>query len=528
MKEEYVIGVDIGTAGTKAGLFDSTGRLMAKAYEESRLHHPRPGWVEQEMADFYRSAVATVRQTMAQSGVDPSRVAALAICGQMSGIGMIDENWEPVARYDSWLDTRCEPYIRFMQQQGGQEVLRKTGCPPTYAHGAKIMWWKEERPEVFRKVAKFVVPGSFVAGKMGGLRASEAFVDFTYLHYSGLADIQKISWDHELCRFFGVPIEKLPRIVRPTDTIGYLTPEAARDCGLLAGTPIVAGAGDTTSSYLGAGVVETGILFDVAGTASVLASCTTSYSPDLRHGTIMCTRSAIDGLWNPIAFINGGGLCLRWFREEIAKLETSRAEEQGQDPYEFLDRLAAEVPPGSDGLLFVPHLGGRVLPAQPNLRGSWVGFSWGQKKGHFYRSILESIAYEYYYYLKIMTELYPEMHFREVRALGGGAKSRLWNQIKADVLNVPYVQVTQEEPAILGCALIAGKAVGMFSDLAKTSQRIVQVRNRVEPRADSHAFYREYAETYIQLIGHLTPSYLRLASLKSLNPPGSDSEGREA
>jgi len=325
-------------------------------------------------------------------------------------------------------------------------------------------------------------------------------------------------WDNKLCDMFNIPKKKLPRIVKPWDIIGHLSKEAANHCGLIKGIPIAAGAGDTTTSYLGAGIVKPGIIFDVAGTASVLASCTNEFSPDLKYETVMCSRSVIQNLWNPIAFINGGGLCLRWFRDEIAHQERKEAEAKGQDFYEFFDKLASEISAGSDRLLFIPHLGGRVLPAQPNLRGSWVGFSWGQSKSHFYRSILEGIAYEYYYYLKIMKNLYPDVEFREVRALGGGSKSKLWNQIKADTLNIPYTIVTQQEPAILGSAIIGGFAVGLFDDLAKTSQKFVQVKGRIESRAKYHDHYKQYAEIYIDLIDNLNNTFQRLAQLKEPPP----------
>jgi xylulokinase len=511
---EYLIGVDIGTTGTKSGLFDTEGVLLAQAYEESLLYYPKPGWVEQELEDFYHLAIKTIRRVMEKADIRPEEVAAITIDGQMSGIGMIDQDWNPVARYDSWLDTRCEPYIQFMQRRAGKEVLKKTGCPPTYAHGPKILWWKEERPEVFKRVAKFIVPGCYVAGKMAALSSFDAFIDYTYLHYTGFANIQEMIWDNELCDMFSIPKEKLPRIVKPWDIIGHLSKEAADYCGLVEGIPIAAGAGDTTTSYLGAGIVQPGIIFDVAGTASVLASCTNEFSPDLKYKTIMCSRSVIQNLWNPIAFINGGGLCLRWFRDEMAHQETKEVDAKGENPYEFLDRLAAEISPGSDKLIFIPHLGGRVLPAQPNLRGSWVGFSWGQSKNHFYRSILEGIAYEYYYYLKIMKNLYPLLEFKEVRVLGGGSKSKLWNKIKADTLNLPYTIVTQQEPAILGSAIIAGYAVGLFDNLAKTSQEFVQVKDRLEPRAEYHEHYQQYAEIYLNLIDNLTDTFQRLAQLK--------------
>lgn len=515
---DYLIGVDIGTAGTKAGLFNSKGVLLAQAYEESTLFYPKTGWVEQDLEDFYHSTLKAVREIVKEAGIKANEIAVIAVDGQMSGIGMIDKDWNPVARYDSWLDTRCEPYIRWMERKAGNEILEKTGCPPTYAHGPKILWWMKECPEVFKKTAKFVVPGCYVAGKMAGLHAFDAFIDHTYLHYSGLADIEKIIWDSSLCRLFDIPEEKLPRIVKPWDIIGYLNKGAANDCGLVDGIPIVAGSGDTTTSYLGAGIVTPGIIFDVAGTASVLASCTNEFSPDLKHKTIMCSRSVVPNLWNPLAFINGGGLCLRWFRDEIAAQEKREIEARAQDFYESFDKFALSISPGSDGLIFVPHLGGRVLPAQPNLRGTWVGFSWGQSKSHFYRSILEGIAYEYYYYLKIMKDLYPGIKFKEVRVLGGGSKSQLWNQIKADTLNIPYTVVNQSEPAILGSAIIGGYAVGIFDDLIKTSQKCVQVRDKIEPRVLYHERYKQYADIYIDLIDQLNHIFQRLAKLKEPLP----------
>ncbi len=160
-----------------------------------------------------------------------------------------------------------------------------------------------------------------------------------------------------------------------------------------------------------------------------------------------------------------------------------------------------------------------MLPPQPELRGSWIGFSWGQTKAHFYRSILEGIAYEYYFYYKIMEKLYPKIRFSEVRVIGGGAKSALWNQIKADVLGIPYVRVVQPEPAILGSALIAGAAVGLFSDLAQTAQRFVAIREKIEPRPANQALYREYAEAYIRLLSDLASTYRTLGRLRELASP---------
>lgn len=518
MAKSYLIGVDLGTMGTKAAIFDTEGNLVALAFEESKLLYPKPGWVEQEPEDFYCSSVRTIKECLEKSGIDPRSVAAIAFDGQMAGIGSVDEKWGTPTVYDSWLDTRCKPYIDRMK--GDQDlIIAKAGGPPTYSHGPKILWWKEEQPEVFRKIVKFVVPGGYVAGRMAGLKGEEAFIDYTYIHFSCLSDTQNATWDRELCDLFEVPMEKLPRIVKPWEVVGKLTPKAARDCGLPSGIPIAAGCGDQAAGMLGAAMVEPGLVFDVAGTASVFAICIDEFIPDLERRTLFTARLVPDDLWYALAYINGGGLNLRWFRDELAEEEKKKAQRTGKRVYGLLDEEAAAVPPGSEGLLFLPHLGGRVTPSDPDIRGLWLGFTWSHGKGHLYRSLLEGVAYEYAYYLGIERSLFPDMEFKEARVIGGGSRSDFWNQIKADVLGIPYVQLNREEYAVLGSALVAGYAVGLFDDLKATAKGFVEPTSRVEPRPEHHTFYRPLVDLYISLFDTLRPTYQELARLPA--PPES-------
>lgn len=178
MSHPLLIGVDLGTTGTKAAVFDAAGNLLVSAYEESRLHYPRPGWVEQDPEDFYGSSVCTIKECMEKGGINPADVAAIAFDGQMAGIGTVDADWGTPTVYDSWLDTRCKPYIELMKRHE-DPIIQKAAGPPTYSHGPKILWWKHERPEVFKKIHKFVVPGCYVAGRMAGLEGDEAFIDYT-------------------------------------------------------------------------------------------------------------------------------------------------------------------------------------------------------------------------------------------------------------------------------------------------------------------------------------------------------------
>lgn len=500
MSQKYLIGVDLGTSGTKAALYQINGKLVAQAAVEVPLHHPKPGVVEQDNEDFYSSAAQTVRECVRGSGVDAASIAAIAFDSQMAGVGLIDEDYRPVARFDSWLDMRCQPYIESMDREAGDRITQLTGCPPTCDHGPKMLWWKHEQPEIYNLTARFVMPGAYVAGKLAGLKADRAFIDHTYIHFSGFSDARKGAWSAELCERFGLDAQKLPRIVDPTEIVGQVLEGPAAEFGLAPGTIIAAGAGDTAANALGAGIVRAGMLFDVAGTASVLAGCTDGFVADSTHRALLTMRSVIPGLWNPLAYIGGGGIALRWFRDQFYNSSQGKALPADGERYAEMIALAEGAPVGSDGLLFSPHLGGRICPSSPEMRGAWVGFSWSHTQAHFARSILESIAYEYAYYLNILRELMPKLELVEARVVGGGARSAAWNQIKADVLAVPYQRLAGSEFGTWGAAMIAGKAAGLISDLADHAQRCaLPDGNPFRTSGETHALYKPIVERYIQL-----------------------------
>jgi xylulokinase len=500
MTEKFLIGVDLGTSGTKAGLHRVDGTLVAQASREVPIYTPKPGVVEQENDDFYRTAAQTVRDCIEQSGIDPRQVAGLAFDSQMAGIGSIDENFRPATRFDSWLDMRCEPYIKDMDDQAGERVTELTGCAPTCDHGPKILWWKHERPEEFRRIAKFVTPAGYVSGVLTGLTAEQAFMDYTFIHFTGFADSRALAWSAELCQQFGLDVEKLPRIVEPWKLVGEVTGAAAKDFGLAEGTPVAAGCGDTAACALGAGAVRPGMLFDTAGTAAVLAAGTDHFVTDKKYRALLCMHSVIPGLYNPLAYIAGGGLALRWFRDQFYNAHKGQPQPLEGDLYEEMIGIAGGIAPGADGLMFSPHLGGRICPSSPGMRGAWVGFSWGHSQAHFLRALLESVAFEYAFYLKILKDQVPDIALFETRVVGGGARSRVWNQIKADVLEVPYQRLDRSELGTWGSALVAGKAIGLFDDLASRAMECTHsVGAPVTPDAENHAVYAPLIERYIRL-----------------------------
>lgn len=497
------VGCDLGTMGTKAAVVDMDGAILADAFEEVPLRYPRPGWVEQDLTEIERSAHRTVRVAVDRCG--RRDIAAVAFSSQMSGIGTIDASFEPATHYDSWLDTRCAPYIDRMAEHA-ERVTELSGCPPSYSHGPKILYWQRERPRDFGRIARFLPPSAFVAGRLAGLRAEAAYMDRTYLHFTNLADNGRGTWSEELMGAFAIDADKLPRIVDPLDIVGEVTPAGAAATGLPAGTPVAAGAGDTAAAALGAAVVEPGEGFDVAGTASVLAMCLDRFAPDVEQRLLMASQSIVPGQWIALAFINGGGLALRWFRDVVAG-------ELAGDPdgYAKLDRQAADVPPGSNGLLWSPHLQGRVLPPSPYERGGWVGLTSGHGRGHMYRAILEGIAYEYALWADAAGRAAGGAPLNRVRALSGGARSAVWNGIKADVLGVEWVPLARQEAGVLGDALVAAGATGHVTDLAATARAWQSTGEPVSPDPERRAQYLRFLRAYRVLSRGLEDAFQELA-----------------
>jgi xylulokinase len=355
-----------------------------------------------------------------------------------------------------------------------------------------MRWLRREQPDVFDRTEKFVMPASYVAGKLGGLSSTEAFIDYTYLHFTGVADARSSTWSPDLLDAVGVPAVKMPRIVSPSTVVGTLTSEAGAECGLPAGVPIAAGLGDTAAGALGAGLVTPGQLLDSAGSAAVLAGASEEYCPDEMSRTLIVMRSPIEGQWISLAYLSGGSL-LEWFQTAVT---STSAEAAGDVDLDAVTEAVAEIPPGSGGLLFLPFLDGRILPSNSAMRGAWVGLNRLHRRRHMVRAILESVPYEYSIYLQILRDLHPNLKLSEARVIGGGARSDVWNRIKASVLGVPYARLGREEFGCWGAALVAGHAVALFPDLAAAATKSTPSCDWYQPDLQHHEEYAPMLELY--------------------------------
>lgn len=507
-----VIGIDIGTTGTKTGVYDKDGRLLGEAWEESVLHYPRSGEVEQDPEKIFRSVVNTIKAAMDTAGLSPDSIAAIALDGQMAGIMAVDEDWQPVTHYDSWLDTRCAPYLEELRPHE-DDILKTCGMALAFNHAPKILYWRE-RSDVWDRIASFVQPAAYAAGKLAGLKGKDAFMDRTYLVFTGFGSSEHSVWNEDLLSRFGLTTEKLPKIVQPWDIIGSLQPEWAAVTGLAAGTPIAAGCGDQSANVLGAGLVDPGAVFDTSGTASVFATVIDRFGVDSAYRCLMTCPHVIPGLYFPMAYLAGGGLNLRWFRDAISAKEKAEWEMAGVNPYEALASAAEEISAGSEKLIFLPHLSGRNTPNDPDMRGAFLGLTWRHGKPHMVRAILESIAYEYAFYLGAVREIAPDYHPKFAINIGGGARSAVLRQIKADVLGLDYRTLNREEFGTLGSAIVAGHAVGLFPDLRQTAREFAGEPNQfATARRDLTETYAPYIASYIDAMETLSPMFARFNRL---------------
>jgi len=500
MSARLFVGVDIGTQGVKAAIYDEAGVCVAEAFRKSELLHPTPEAVEEDPERQVRSTCEVIGECAARAA-GKGHVEGLAIDGQMAGVIGVGTDGRHVTPYDSWLDTRCAPWITRMQKEAGGEIMRKTGGPPSFNHGPKILWWKNERPEAWRRIRAFVQPGGYTAMRLCGLDGAHAFIDTSYLHFSGFADSRAPAWDPALCRSFGVEEAKLPRIVASREVVGAVTATMSAACGLPAGTPVVAGCGDTAASFLSCGATRAGICVDVAGTASVFAATTSEFRADTETMILGCGRSAVPGLWHPYAYINGGGLNLEWFREQLAA-PFGAAGAPAPD-LDSLNAMAAAVTPADTDPLFIPHLGGRVSPGQPALRGAWAGLTWAHGPGHLYRAMLEAVALEYGIYLDTLRGLFTGETVTEVRVTGGGEKSAVWNRIKADTLGVRIVQVMGAGGAPMGSALLAAYGTGAVKDLDAAAAGWIRTGTVTEPDPRRAGTGRRRIDRYSSLLASL-------------------------
>lgn len=512
MAKSYLIGVDAGVSFVKVGVYDFEGNCLKTVIKSAPGEYPGAGMFLQSAEELLRIIKEALKEAVGSAGLPAGSVEAIGFSGAMGGAMGVDRDWQVVADWSIISDTRFYPYVTRMQKAQSRRILEQSGTNFPIM-GPKILWWKKEYPELYARISKCMVLAGFVIGRLGSLPIEEAFIDRTYLHFTGIADLRRKAWSKEICNEFGIDTGMLPKIVDSNAIVARLGAEAAEQCGLRQGIPLVAGAGDKPAGAFGAGLVVPGLLIDESASFGALSLCADTYIPDLKNRTLENLPSPIPDHYLPSVYLFGSGVTHAWFRDVFAEEEKRAAGERGVSAFEILDGKAAALPPGSDGLLALGLFGGRGYPSDPDIKGLWLGHTWSHRKEHFYRALLESFTYEYACVLEVMKKNYPGLAFDEIRMIGGGSKSELWNQMKADVLGIPFARLKRDDCTLLGDVLLAGNAIGAFPDLAASAKKHVEVTKRYLPDAGRHERYRPYVELYRSLFDRTRDLFVGLKKL---------------
>jgi xylulokinase len=494
---DYVIGCDVGSQSTKAVLLGLDGTLAGEAAHGYDIHYPQPLWAEQPAQWWTEALALAIRRVLADSGVSAQRVRGISLASQVEGVVPVDRAGTPLRPAILWMDRRaavqCE---RARQRMSPAAVLDLTGLNLDPSHVApKIRWIAEHQPEVYGAAALFLQPGSFAAQYLTG----EAAVDYSNASAALLLDIRQRDWSAEMCGLFGIDERRLPPVRPATDRLGTLRPAVAEALGLRPATQVMVGSGDEHAACLGAGVVRAGLVGDIVGTAEPV--CAASAGPAFDStGLIETHCHAHPDLWlleNP-GFVSGGNF--RWYRDHFG----------GAESYAQLDAGAARVAAGSDGLIFLPCTMGATTPVwRDDARGTFFGFTLAHTRQHFARAILEGSAYA----VRDLTDRMQAigLHLEELRVMGGGAKSPLWNQIKADVTGLPVAVPHTPETTALGAALVALKGIGAYASLEEACAAAVHIQHRYEPQPQAQARYEATYALYRQTFYALDPVFKQAA-----------------
>lgn len=504
----YILAHDLGTTGDKATLFSSEGRVSGSCFSPYPTLYPRTGWAEQDPEQYWQAFCRSSRELLEQTGISPARIAAVAFSGQMMAALPVDHRGRALRHSIIWADLRSTAQAAALGERiEADRVYRISGHRLSASYSAaKIMWLRENEPELYARTHKFLQAKDYLACRLTGSLQT----DYSDASGTNLLDITALRWSEEVLEAAGIDPDKLPELVESTQVIGRITREAAPACGLPAGTPVVSGGGDGACATCGAGVVGEEQAYIYLGTSTWMgvAAARPILDPAQRTFTFChFTR----GLYFPGGTMQAGGGSYQWFKNTLGEAEAREARETGADVYDLLNREAAEAPPGAGGVLFLPYLLGERSPLwDPHARGCFIGLAMTHTRGHLIRAVLEGVAFN----MRWIQEALREQGVRSarVRLIGGGARSALWRGILADVLETPTVKLNFiEEATSVGAAIAGGVGVGLFSSI-READRLVQAVEESPCDPARFPLYRRQFELFRDCYRRLRDLFPRLAA----------------
>ncbi len=504
----YVIGIDIGTSGTKTVLFDEKGTTIASATVEYPLYQPKNGYAEQNPEDWYNASVSTIRTVLEKSGVDKNDVKGIGLSGQMHGLVMLDENNQVIRPSIIWCDQRtakeCE---EITERVGAERLIAITANPAlTGFTASKILWVRNNEPENYKKCRHILLPKDYVRLMLTGEYATEVS-DASGMQ---LLDIPARQWSDEILEKLEIDKSLLAKVYESPEITGTITEQAAALTGLAAGTPVVGGAGDNAAAAVGTGVVEDGKAFTTIGTSGVVFAHTSDITID-KKGRVHTFCCAVPGCWHVMGVTQGAGLSLKWFRDNFCNAERETAKYMGVDEYYLMDKQAEQVPIGANRLLYLPYLMGERTPhLDPNARGVFFGLSAMHTKRDMLRAVMEGVTYS----LRDCVEVCREMgvSVSDMMACGGGS-SPLWRQMLADLYGCSVKTASSKEGPALGVAILAMVGAGIYESVPAACKAVIRTDKVQEPVQEHIPQYETYYQLYRTLYPAMQEQFAALAAL---------------
>lgn len=507
----YLIGVDIGTSGTKTALYREDGRRMASMTVEYPLHQPQNGWAEQDPADWWRAVCQTIRGVMEKSSVNAADVKGVGLSGQMHGLVMLDKNGEVIRKSILWCDGRTGEECREITEKLGRDRLIAISANPALPGftAGKILWVRKHEPQNYERCRAILLPKDYIRYMLTGEKATEVS-DASGMN---LLDVPGRRWSDEILKALEIDEGLLGKMYESCEVTGTLTRKAAELTGLREGTPVVGGAGDNAAAAVGTGVVKAGRAFTTLGTSGVIFAHSDRVTIDPK-GRVHTFCSAVPGAYTVMSCTLSAGLSLRWLRDTVCQPEMADAAKKSVDPYDVMNTLAAKSPIGANKLLFLPYLMGERSPIlDEKARGAFVGLSAIHQKSDLIRSVMEGVSYSQRQCLDVLREM--GVATDEMMGCGGGARSNLWRQMLADLYACPVkTSAAALEGPALGVAILAGVGTGVYSSVPEACERLVHTDSACAPDPAHTVAYEPYYRLFCELYPALKDSYAKLAEMK--------------
>ncbi len=500
---KYLLGIDIGTSGTKTVLFDRGGNPISSSTAEYPLYQPEIGWAEQDPQDWWNAVCITINQVIKDSNINPESISGIGLSGQMHGLVMLDGDGNVLRKSIIWCDQRtAKECVEITEKVGEKRLIDITANPAlTGFTASKILWVRNNEPEIYEKCRKILLPKDYIRYMLTGEFATEVS-DASGMQ---LLDIKNRCWSKEVLNALDIPIEYLGDVHESIVVSGKVHKKAAEVTGLKENTPVVGGAGDQAAGAIGNGIIKSGQISSTIGTSGVVFAHLDEPIID-EKGRVHTFCHAVPGAWHMMGVTQGAGLSLKWFRDNFCTNEIEVAKGMGIDPYVLMTKEAEKVPAGSRGLIYLPYLMGERTPhLNPKAKGVFFGLSAAHTKNEMLRAVIEGVSYSLLDCMEIIKD--TGMNPTNVMVSGGGGKSELWRQILADMFNCKVSTNKSSEGPALGVALLAGVGTGVYKDIDEACSIAISENSVQFPKEENSLVYKRYYEIYKKIYDDLKGTF---------------------